>query len=70
MKGFRPLMLTGYEDFCNMYGYPVNYYLKLSDCSGSFIKCSGATVQGALGATEANKSTINSYLNSGFYLED
>lgn len=65
---FRPFMVNSYTDFCDMYGYPVNYYLKLSSCSG-FIKCSGASVQGALGATEANKSTINSYLNSGFYLE-
>lgn len=69
MKGFRPLLLNGYSDFCDLYGYPVNYYLKLSSVKG-FCKCAGASVQNCLGATEANKSTINSYLNSGIYLED
>ena len=69
MKGFRPLMLNGYTDFCDMYGYPVNYYLQLSSITG-FCKCCGASVQNCLGATEANKSTINSYLNSGIYIED
>lgn len=59
---------TGYTNFCDMYGYPVMDYCKLSTTPG-FIKCSGASVQGALGATEANKSTINSYLNSGIILE-
>lgn len=62
--------LGSYKDYCAMYGYPCNQYLKLSSiAAGSFIKCSGASVQGALYASEANKSTINSYLNSGFYLE-
>lgn len=69
LRLFLPTFVgNSYTNFCDMYGYPVMDYCKLSTTPG-FIKCSGATVQGALGATEANKSTINSYLNSGFYLE-
>ena len=70
MRLYKPLSNPDYQDFCDLYGYPVNDYMRISSIAeGSFIKCSGASVQGALGATEANKSTINSYLNAGFYLE-
>lgn len=56
-----------YEDFCDEYGYPCNKYLKIGDVTG-FVKCSGASVDTAE-ASEAAKSTINSYLNSGVYIE-
>lgn len=59
---------TEYKDYCDTFGYPVGRYLTLGSLSG-FIQCTGATVVGATGATEADKETINSYLNSGFYLE-
>lgn len=64
----KPLSNLDYKSFCDMYGYPVNGYTKLSFSSG-WTKCSGASVQNCLGATEANKATINSYLNSGIILE-
>lgn len=64
----KPLSNLDYKSFCDMYGYPVNGYNRLSASPG-WTKCSGASVQGALGATEANKSTINSYLNSGIIIE-
>lgn len=65
---YKPLDTPNYASFCDKYGYPVNKYLKLGDVPG-FCKCSGASVQSCLGATEANKSTINSYINSGIYIE-
>ena len=57
-----------YINYCNQYGYPVNKYLTLGDITG-FCKCIGASVQGATGASEAAKSTINSYINTGIYIE-
>lgn len=69
MKSFRPLLKNSYDDFCDMYGYPVNYYLQLSSVTG-FCKCSGAFVRDIPGATPADISTINSFLNSGIVLED
>ena len=68
MRSFRPLLKSSYDDFCDMYGYPVNYYLQLSSVTG-FCKCSGAFVRDIQGATPADISTINSYLNSGIVLE-
>lgn len=53
--------------FCDEYGYPVHEYLKIGDCSG-YIKCVGASVKGSRGATN-NLSTINNFLNTGFYYE-
>lgn len=69
MKSFRPLLKNSYDDFCDMYGYPVNYYLQLSSVTG-FCKCSGAFVRDIPGATPADISTINSFLNNGIVLED
>lgn len=63
------VMETSYEAYCDLYGYPVNRYLQLGNLKG-YIECAGASVQAALGANTDNKSTINSYLNNGFYLED
>lgn len=59
---------TGYADYCDQYGYPVNKYLNIGDISG-YCQCIGASVQNATGASESAKSTINSYLNSGIYIE-
>lgn len=59
---------TEYNSYCAQYGYPVNRYLKLGDVSG-YCQCAGASVQGATGASEASKSTINSYINNGIYIE-
>lgn len=58
---------ANYESFCDQYGYPCNKYLTLGDVTG-FVKCSGASVNTAE-ASEAAKSTINSYLNAGIYIE-
>ena len=65
---YMPYTLGTYTDFCNLYGYPCNRYLKIGDCTG-FVQCAGASVQGASGATPSNLSTINSFLNSGIYIE-
>ena len=63
-----PYTLGTYTDYCDRYGYPCNRYLKLGDITG-YCQCAGASVQGASGATQSNLSTINSYLNSGIYIE-
>lgn len=68
IKAFRPLLQMGYDDYCDMYGYPVNYYLQLSSVTG-FCKCSGAFVRDIPGATPADISSINSFLNNGIVLE-
>lgn len=65
---YMPYTIGTYTDYCNMYGYPCNRYLKLGDITG-FCQCAGASVQGASGATPSNLSTINSFLNSGIYIE-
>ena len=65
---YMPYTLGTYTDYCDRYGYPCNRYLKIGDISG-YCQCAGASVQGASGATPANLSTINSYLNSGIYIE-
>lgn len=67
LKVFDYADTAHYEDFCAEYGYPCNKYLKLGDITG-FVKCAGASVNTAE-ASEASKSTINSYLNSGLYIE-
>ena len=65
--------VSQYEQYCDQYGYPCNKYLSLSGYSG-FVQMSGASVEpDAVGngnqMSEASKSTINSYLNSGLYIE-
>ena len=57
-----------YQAYCDEYGYPVNRRLKIGDVAG-YCECAGANVSGATGASEASKSTINSYLNNGIYIE-
>lgn len=53
--------------FCDEYGYPVHSYGRIGDFSG-YVKCVGASVKGSRGATN-NLSTINNFLNTGFYYE-
>ena len=69
---YAPYMIfsdpNAYEQYCNVYGYPCNDYLLLSSISG-FVQCAGASVNGAAGCPESALSTINSYLNSGLYIE-
>ena len=65
---YMPYTLGTYTDYCDLYGYPCNRYLKLGDLSG-FVQCAGFSVQGASGATPSNLSTINSFVNSGIYIE-
>lgn len=67
---FPPATISSadYISFCDEYGYPCNKYLKIGDVAG-YCECAGASVKGATGASEASKSTINSYLNSGLYIE-
>ena len=65
---YIPYMLNDYASYCSRYGYPCNKYLTLSSVSG-YCQCAGASVNGASGATEGDLQTINSYLNSGFYIE-
>lgn len=65
--------VSQYEQYCNQYGYPCNKYLSLSGYSG-FVQMSGASVEPDASGngnqmSEASKSTINSYLNSGIYIE-
>ena len=65
---YIPYALNDYANYCNRYGYPCNKYLTLSSVSG-YCQCAGASVNGASGATEGDLQTINTYLNSGFYIE-
>ena len=67
-QSYMPYTIGTYTNYCDQYGYPCNRYLKIGDCSG-YVQCAGASVQGATGATPANLSTINSFLNSGIYIE-
>lgn len=63
--GDPDLQMGGY---CDVYGYPCNDYLTISSCSG-YVQCVRASVNGAAGMTEADRTTINGYLNNGFYYE-
>lgn len=69
---YAPYMIftdpNSYEQYCDEYGYPCNDYLSLGSVSG-FVQCAGASVNGAADMPESAISTINSYLNSGIYLE-
>ena len=56
-----------YIAYCDTYGYPCNQWLKVGNVTG-YCECSGASVS-ADGASEDSKSTINSYLNNGLYIE-
>lgn len=58
-----------YFAYCDKYGYPCFRYYKLGDLVNYYVQCSGASVA-AEGATRAEISTINSFVNGGIYLED
>ena len=64
---WAPENIITYYDYCDKYGYPVNKYMKLDTISG-YVKCAGASVE-AEGASEAMISTLNSFVNSGIYIE-
>lgn len=64
---FEPEDISNYTSFCDRYGYPCNKYLSLSGYSG-YVKCVNASVS-ASGATDSEKALINSFLNSGIYIE-
>ena len=64
---WAPTNIDTYYDYCDMYGYPVNKYMKLSGISG-YVQCAGASVAAA-GASESMISTVNSFLNAGIYIE-
>ena len=68
MMQLLPKDLANYTAYCDKYGYPCNQFLTIGSVSG-YCQCAGASVEGATGASEASKSTINSFLNSGIYIE-
>lgn len=53
-----------YEDFCDRYGYPNFTYETLS---GGYYECAGASV--IADAPQSELATINSFCNSGIYVE-
>ena len=69
---YEPEMITvdsnSYEQYCDEYGYPCNEYLSLGSVSG-YVQCAGASCVGAAGMPAQALSMINSYLNSGLYIE-
>lgn len=67
-KVFNYTDSANYKTFCGTHGFPCNKFLTLGDVTG-FVKCSGASVDTST-ASEASKSTINSFLNGcGVYIE-
>lgn len=65
--------VANYEFYCNEYGYPCGQYLKFGDITG-YAEAVGAsvgtgTVAGIPGANTSDISTINSFLNTGIYIE-
>lgn len=71
---WKPLFIhqggsEAYESYCNEYGYPVNRYMRIGDNTG-FVMCASANVSHISGASEANKATINNFLNNGIYIEE
>lgn len=54
-----------YDDYCVEYGYPCESYL--DSLPNGFVQCSGASCKAD--APPAELATINSYLNSGIYIE-
>lgn len=63
---YKPVDLNEYTAYCDRYGYPCNAFLSLN--TTNFAVCVGASVY-IEGASQASISTINSYLNSGLYLD-
>ena len=60
-----------YHQYCDKHGYPVNAWLNLKDENVTgYVQCAGAYLDYCPGATKANLSTINAYLNNGIYIEE
>ena len=59
--------VSEYVSYCNTYGYPVGRYLTVGDITG-YCQCMDATVQSS-NANAQDKTIINTYLNSGIYIE-
>lgn len=57
-----------YDEYCQEYGYPCNQYFP-NGLPDGYVQCAGASCVGATGATAQDLSTINSYLNSGIFIE-
>ena len=57
-----------YNNYCNIYGYPVDRYLKLGDISG-YCQAQNVSIGSISGATESDKQIINNAINSGIYIE-
>ena len=68
-------MLTdsAYATMCNRSGYPANTIIPLRLLAGYYVECSGASFiplqNSSFSPNDADISTINSFLNSGLYLE-
>lgn len=64
---------TSYALLCNQSGYPANTFINLSLLEGYYVECSGASFISLQNFSStpnnADISTINSFLNSGLYLE-
>lgn len=68
---YIPFDINNYYNYCGKHGYPVNKWLNLkNDNVTGYVKCSGAYLDYCQGATQANLSTINSYLNNGIVIEE
>lgn len=69
---YEPQMIindpNSYEEYCDEYGYPCNDYLLIGSITG-YVQCAGASCIGAAGMPAQALSMINSYLNSGLYIE-
>lgn len=59
---------TDYVSFCSEYGHPVDKYLRVGDIKG-YCQCANANIGKIEGATEQDKININTYLNTGIYIE-
>lgn len=57
-----------YDEYCQEYGYPCNDYFP-NGLPDGYVQCAGASCVGATGATLSDLNTINSYLNSGIFIE-
>ena len=64
---------TGYSLVCSQSGYPANTFINMSLLDGYYVECSGASFISLQNfsstPTDSDISTINSFLNSGLYLE-
>ena len=64
---------SAYANMCSRSGYPANMFAQLSSLEGYYVECSGAsfipTRNSSFSPNDADISTINSFLNSGIYLE-